>query len=50
MIIGKRIKELKSELKYKRHNNDFVIIDDERAIINVGAENYDDICSPRNLK
>ena len=34
MIIGKRIKELKSELKYKRHNNDFVIIDDERAIIN----------------
>ncbi len=50
MIIGKRIKELKSELKYKRHNNDFVIIDDERAIINVGAENYDDIFSPHCYK
>lgn len=46
MFIGKRIKELKSALKYKRHNNDFVIIDDERAIINIGAENYDDIFSP----
>ncbi len=46
MLITKRINELKSELKYKRKNNDFVIIDDERAIINVGAENYDDIFSP----
>lgn len=46
MLIKNRINELKSELKYKKRNNDFVIIDDERAIINVGAENYDDIFSP----
>ena len=46
MLIKNRIKELKAELKYKKRNNDFVIIDDERAIINVGAENYDDIFSP----
>ena len=33
MIIGKRIKELKSELKYKRHNNDFVIIKNIKLFI-----------------
>lgn len=41
-----RIKELKSQVKYKKKNNDFVIINDEWSIINVGAENYDDIFSP----
>ena len=46
MNYRKRIKELKDHVRYKKKNNDFVIINDERAIINVGSENIDDIYSP----
>lgn len=40
-----RIKRLKKQLTYKKNNDDFVCDENDRAIINVGAENYDDIFS-----
>ena len=46
MLNSKRIKILKQGLKYKKNNDDFVCDSDDRAIINVGAENYDDVYSP----
>ena len=40
-----RLKQLKSRLRYKRKNDDFVTDENDNAIINIGAENYDDIFS-----
>ncbi len=41
-----RIKSLKNKLKEIEDGDGFVCDDQGRAIINVGAENYDDIFSP----
>ena len=41
-----RIKKYKKQLHLKPNNDGFVCDDENRAIINVGAENYDDIFSP----
>ena len=46
MFNKRRISILKKKLKYKKNNDDFVCDSEDRAIINVGAENYDDIYSP----
>ena len=46
-MFGKnRIKKYKKELNIKPNNDGFLCDDGNRAIINVGAENYDDIFSP----
>ena len=41
-----RIKSLKNKLKEIEDGDGFVCDEQGRAIINVGAENYDDIFSP----
>ena len=46
MITLKKIKRLKQELNTIDDGEGFVCDDEDRAIINVGAENYDDIFSP----
>lgn len=43
---GKRIKELKKLAKFQNDDDGFDVDSKERAIIDVGAENYDDIYSP----
>ncbi len=46
-MLGKnRIKKYKKQLHLKPNYDGFVCDDEDRAIINVGAENYDDIFSP----
>ena len=45
MTNRRRLKQFKSRLTYKRKNDDFVTDESDNAIINIGAENYDDIFS-----
>ena len=45
MIGSRRLRDLKKNLKYKKQNDDFVCDEEDRAIINVGAERYDDVYS-----
>ena len=46
-MFGKgKIKKYKNQLNLKPNNDGFVCDDEDKAIINVGAENYDDIFSP----
>ena len=46
MNLNKRIKDLSAQLKNKEDNDGFQVDSEDRGIINVGAENYDDIFSP----
>ena len=46
MITLKKIKRLKQDLNTLDDGEGFVCDEEDRAIINVGAENYDDIFSP----
>ena len=50
MNVRKRIKELSNELKNMENSDGFVCDDDGRAVVNIGAENYDDIFSPYCFK
>lgn len=50
MDLNLRIKKLSTELKNIEDNDGFSCDEDDRAIINVGAENYDDIFSPYCFK
>ena len=50
MNLQKRLKHLSTELKNIEDRDGFVCDDAGRAIINVGAENYDDIFSPYCFK
>ncbi len=46
MNLHNRIKTLSAELKNIQENDGFVCDEEGRGIINIGAENYDDIFSP----
>ena len=46
----KRIKRYKKELHLDDNPQGFLCDDEDRAIINVGAENYDDVFSPYCFK
>ena len=50
MNLQKRLKHLSTQLKNIEDSDGFVCDDDGRAMINVGAENYDDIFSPYCFK
>ena len=50
MNLNKRIKNLSKKLKTIEESDGFICDEDGRAIINVGAENYDDIFSPYCFK
>ena len=50
MNISKRIGNLSKQLKNIEDSEGFVCDEDGRALINVGAENYDDIFSPYCFK
>ncbi|MBQ3494024.1 MAG: hypothetical protein IJA69_01270 [Clostridia bacterium] len=45
-MFGKRIRQLKESVKYKKPEHYYEINDENQAIINVGAENFDDVFSP----
>ena len=45
-MFGKRIRQLKENVKYKKPEHYYEINDENQAIINVGAENFDDVFSP----
>lgn len=46
MLVSKRIRDLKKSLKKSGNQNSYEINEDGQAVINIGAENYDDIFSP----
>ena len=50
MNLQKRMKDLSTQLKNIEDSDGFVCDEDGRALINVGAENYDDIFSPYCFK
>lgn len=50
MNLNSRIKDLSAQLKNIEDSDGFVCDDDGRGIINVGAENFDDIFSPYCFK
>lgn len=50
MNLKKRISDLSAQLKNIEDSDGFVCDDDGRGIINVGAENFDDIFSPYCFK
>ena len=46
LLVSKRIRDIKKSLKKSAKQHSYEMNEEGQAVINVGAENYDDIFSP----